>query len=239
MSLTIFAKIKIMKKLFTILIAILFANFSFAQEDEYKTLFGNSDGKTSVSGFGAVTLDFGSADGNFSLMMGGDIAAIFNRSFYIGLYGRGLTTMPNYKYLRYSAILGQNIPVEERAMFGHGGLIVGVVLSPTSPVHVGFSGKFGMGGIGMIDDYYYGTPSQPTEFLSVKPLYILTPQIDLEMNLTEWFKFRVSGGYQFVSSESLNYLQMGDSGIMEKELLNSKDFSTPYFSLGFVFGWFK
>ncbi len=229
-----------MKKLVTLLFACLIANFAFGQEDDYKTLFGNSDGSTDVSGFGTVSLDFGSVNGDFALFMGGEGAVLFNKSFYVGLYGRGLTTMPTYNYSRYSPSLGQNISYQQRAMFGHGGLLIGAILNPSQPFHLGFSTKIGMGGIGLFDDFSHGSaPSQSSEYLALSPLFVFTPQVDLEINLTEWFKFRVSGGYQFVSNEILNYQQIGDNGIIEKELLNSSDFSTPTFSLGFVFGWFK
>ena len=228
-----------MKKLIALFTIAFVANLANAQENDYRTIFGNSDEPTSVSGFGTVSLDFGSINGDFALMMGGEGAVLFNRSFYVGLYGRGLTTQSTYEYAKYSPVLQRNIFYEQRAAFGHGGLLIGAVIHPTKPVHFGFSGKFGVGGISLFDEYYYDSPNYQNDFVNLGPVYVLTPQIDLELNLTNWFKFRASAGYQYVTSSSLTYQVLEGSGLQEKELLNSSDFSTPTFSLGFVFGWFK
>ena len=233
----IFAKTKIMKKLIALFTIAFVANLANAQEEDYRTIFGNSDNPSSVSGFGAVALDFGSINGDFALMMGGDGAVLFNRSFYVGGYGRGLVTQLTYEYSKFGSLGFREY--SEQAAFGHGGLLVGYVFNPTKPFHFGISGKFGMGGIGLYDRNNYNYYDKGTDYISLAPVYVLTPQADFEMNLTNWFKFRASAGYQWVSSESLNYLTQEDGNIIEKELLNSSDFSTPTFSLGFVFGWFK
>jgi hypothetical protein len=72
------------------------------------------------------------------------------------------------------------------------------------------------------------------------PLMVITPQLDVEMNVNYWLKFRVAVGYQWVSNSSLVYqYKQTDGTIIDKTLVNSSDLSSPYISLGFVFGWFK
>ena len=244
-------KLKTMKKIFFIIAAVLTLNTVFAQQndstntnDELKTIFGKSGDKVKVSGFGAFNMDFGSIENNFGLMMGGEGAVLINRSFFIGFYGRGLITMPTYTYTYYNPKFSKNMDVSQRAILGHGGLLIGYVFNPTKPIHMGFSARIGAGGIGLVDDYsenHYNSNSSYYyhEYPYIAPLFVLSPQVDLEMNLTNWFKFRISAGYQYVTDASVSVSRIEDKKIVESELFNTSGYNTPTFSLGFVFGWFK
>ncbi len=240
-----------MKKIALIIISIFTINMAFAQQgrtndsgEELKTIFGKSGDKVKVSGFGAFNLDFGNIENNFGLMLGAEGAVLINRSFFVGFYGRGLTTLPFYTYSYYSSAYGDNIELTQRGMFGHGGLLIGYVFTPTKPVHLGFSARIGGGGVTLIDDYSssYYDPNYSHKYYDypyAAPLLVLSPQVDLEMNLTNWFKFRISAGYQYVNDASVNVNVMEGGKIIEKEVFNTSSYSTPTFSMGFVFGWFK
>ena len=114
-----------MKSFFCFFLVISISLISFGQDEGYQTIFKNSKDSTKVSGFGAVTMDFGSVNGDLALMMGGEGAVLINRSFYVGFYGRGLTTQPTYQYSKFDSRFGRNILKTQRAAFGHGGLIIG------------------------------------------------------------------------------------------------------------------
>ena len=49
------------------------------------------------------------------------------------------------------------------------------------------------------------------------PVFVATPQVDLEMNITEWFKVRLSGSYQFVGDGKATYEVFEEGGLVEKE----------------------
>ena len=137
-----------------------------------------------------------------------------------------------------------NIELTQRGVFAHGGLLIGYVFTPTKPIHLGFSARIGGGGITLIDDYSssYYDPNYKykyDDYPYAAPLLILSPQVDLEMNLTNWFKFRISAGYQYVNDASVKVKVMDGGKIVEKEVFNASSYSTPTFSMGFVFGWFK
>jgi len=216
---------------------------SLKSETEYHTLFGNKNGKTKVSGFGTFSMDFGNMNNDFGLMMGGEGAVLINRSIFIGFYGRGSATMPSFSYSYYSESLNKELSVNRKAAFGHGGLMFGAIFNPTKPIHFGFTIRIGGGGVSLINDYMKDMQSshryEYDDYPYVAPLFVMHPQLDLEMNLTNWMKFRVSGGYQYVSSASLMYSTIENGSIVKKELFNTNIFSTPTLSLGFVFGWFK
>ena len=226
----------------TLLIALVFVTtIGLAQEQEYRTLFSSNNNQTHVSGFGTVTLDFGQAENEFAFYMGGEGAVLLNRSFYLGFYGKGLTTLPTYYYNEYSPILNTNISRTKSAVFGHGGLMIGYIIHPEKPLHFGISSKFGAGAMGLIDEYNYNNPpNQNGEYLSTGPLFIITPQIDLEMNITNWFKFRVAASAQYVATnKTITHNSLINGQEVEQETLNTSNYSTGFISMGLVFGWFK
>ncbi len=240
-----------MKNLTLFLALIFITSIAVAQEDslksdnEFRTLFKGNGNKTKVSGFGSINLDFGSIENSFGLMMGGEGAVIFNRKFYFGIYGRGLTTLPNYNYDNSTS---GKVHIERRGMFGHGGLLVGYIFSPTNPIHFGVSTRIGGGALGLI--YFYEGYDKYSDVYypedGHEPVFVFTPEANVEMNLTNWFKFRVSIGYQYVSDASVDAAVVEDGNlvfengtIVKEEVMNSSNFNTPIVSLGFIFGWFK
>ncbi len=239
-----------MKNIYFIMVALFVVSASFAQQNDdsnndntYYTLFGSKTGKTKVSGFGTLSFDFNGINKDFGLMIGGEGAVLINRSFFIGFYGSGLVTMPSYTYTYYSDINSNNISVNRKAAFGHAGLMFGAIFHATNPIHFGFTMRIGAGGMSLVDDYMKDMQSSHRydygDYQYVAPLFVMHPQLDFEMNLTNWMKFRVSGGYQYVSSASLMYNTLENGSLVEKELLNTNMFSTPTVSMGFIFGWFK
>ena len=215
-------------------------------ESSYQTIFHSSkDHKADISGFGAISLDFVQLDGNFAVMGGIDAAGLFNKSFFVGLYGRINPATNSYTYTFWDANDRTNYGVSQRALFGHGGLLVGGVFFANHPIHFGISGRFGVGGITMVDDYSYHPGPHPeirnNDNPYSDPVFVASPQIDFEMNITHWFKFRLSAGYQFVSSSTIEvmYFDNIQKDMVKTELLNTSSYSSPTFSLGFVFGLFK
>jgi len=239
-----------MKYLIQLLILVLFVNTAIAQvkdtsatQSQYRTIFGKSGKKTKVSGFGTFTMDFMNVDNDFGLMMGSDMAVLIDNRFYIGFYGRGLTSMPSYQYSYYVDSIGDNVDIKRRMVFGHGGLIIGYIFKPDSPVHFGFNTKFGAGSVGFIEDYdedyNYHDNYYMDNTLYMHAIYFFTPQIDFEMNLTYWFKFKLSAGFQFASNKSIKYNKLENGEIIEKNLFSTKKLNTPVVAMSFIFGWFK
>ena len=241
----------IFMKTYFIIFTLIIAQISFAQQDtsktddEFKTIFQKKS-KVKVSGFGAVILDFGSIENDFSLLVGGEGAVLFNRKFYIGLYGRILSTLPRYEYINSN--FGNRYNIQRMGSFEHGGLLLGYVFMPKKPIHFGISSKFGGGALGVMYYYnnYYNEPNLYLPEDTYEFVFVITPQIELEMNLTNWFKFRISAGYQYVSSATVDVPVLQDGAliiengeIVKEELINSKNYNTPVVSVGFIFGWFK
>jgi len=238
-----------MKNIIILITTLFLYNISFAQtedkskeDNEYHTLFSNESGKTKVSGFGTLALDFGGINNDFGLMIGGEGAVLINRSFFIGLYGRGSVTMPSYTYTYYSERYANEVSVNKKVSFGHGGLMFGAIFNAEKPIHFGFTIRIGGGGMSLVDYYMKDMHSSSRyyyDYPHVAPLFVMSPQLDFEMNMTNWMKFRVSAGYQYVSSASLMYNSLDNGSIVKKELFNTNIYNTPTLSLGFIFGCFK
>lgn len=239
-----------MKNLILILLALFIVNVAVAQENgtltkqsDYRTIFKKSNNSVKVSGFGAINIDFGYTDNNLRVLPGLDLAALFNHSFFVGIYGRVLGNAPSYNYSYFSRALKKDINVSQNAIFGHGGLLVGGIFFANKPIHFGLSGRFGVGGIALYDSYdrynYDNSYQDYYDYPYSDPVFVFSPQADIEMNITNWFKFRVSAGYQYVSSSSVNYITYEGGKYIEKELFNTSTYSTPTVTLGLVFGWFK
>ena len=244
-----------MKKLLIILIIIApFIAFSQSNEEKesatknskndgsYRTLFSSPNGKTKVSGFGALNINLLSADNKTIGAIGMDGAVLLNRSIYMGLYGRGTFGSPSYEFL--SADSTYNI--KKASMFFHSGLIIGVNFTPEKPIHFGFSTKFGGGAILLYDsyDYYHSCNSYNCNYYNdnvyiSSPVFVITPQVDVEMNLTNWMKLKFGLGYQWVSNSDLSYNYLNSNGIVENRIYETGKLSSPTAEISFIFGWFK
>jgi len=232
-----------MKKIITFLAVILISlSVAEAQDnssDDFKTIFG-SGGETSISGFGGILMDFSTVNGDFGYSLGGEGAALFNKSVFIGLYGQALVNFPNYELTSYSAFLGENITSKKSMMFYHGGIYTGFIFKPNNPIHFGISSKFGWGGVTLLDEFDQYHTNSNNDYPDIDLVFVVTPQIDAEMNITNWFKFNLGFGYRFVSGVDATYLTLSDNGeIVSQPYFDSNAMDSFVFSMGFLFGWYK
>ncbi len=209
---------------------------------EYKTIFSSNNSTTKVSGFGAFSFNLLSLDGKVAGAAGFDGAVLLNRSFYVGFYGRGSFGSPEYDFLSSDSTSN----IEKASTFFHTGLIVGVNFAADKPIHFGFSTKFGGGAILLYDhyDYYQSCNSYNCKYYNddvyvSSPVFVITPQIDVEMNLTNWMKFKVGLGYQWVSNSELSYNYLNSSNKIESNVFETGNLSSPTAEISFIFGWFK
>ncbi|MCB2220420.1 MAG: hypothetical protein KQI35_08505 [Bacteroidetes bacterium] len=204
---------------------------------EFRYLLGGNNGKVNVSGFGAYTIGFSQVDGNLAVYNGGGGAVLLNQTVYFGLYGTGLSTRHYRKNLTMMDPVNNEISYTDLVTnFGHGGLWIGYIHESHKPVHFGASTKIGWGGINLTNDYYdnnYDT----YDYYSVASdnVFVLTPQIEVEMNLLRWFKINAAAGYQIVTGINSTYV---DSNGEYQNYFESSDFNQPVFNLTFVFGGF-
>lgn len=187
-----------MKKFVSVVLLVLTTTIVFSQEDgEFETLFGEG---TSFSGFGGPWMTFTTINGEFAHMMGGGGGVLLNKSFYFGGYGYGLTN--NISHLN------------ETIDFGYGGLMAGYIFNSNKALHPMIGLQMGWGDISFRD----------TEISD--QVYVLSPQVELEMNMTRFFKIGLGAEYRYVM------------GVESLTGLSDTDFSGFSGRLSFYFGWF-
>lgn len=183
-----------------------FATLTTAYGQRPDVLIGND--YESISGFGGVFISLASIDGQVMPYTGGGGAVLLDNTFYFGGYGLGL-----------SGDLSVDVAgTEYDVNFNHGGFMLGFNIEPSRLVHFGISSKIGWGGIDYRskNDLIDSTEDQ---------VFVLSPQAEVEFNMTHWFKLNVGVGYQQV---------LGVDDFFYKQ----NDVSSPAASISFLFGWF-
>ena len=194
------------------LLVLLFAvtAFDMAAQDTPKVLFDKDD--VSISGLGAIMLEFSSIEGNASISNGGGGAVLFNNSFFAGGYGLSLANQTK-KY-----VSGNAMEVD----FAHGGLYTGYVFFPHKMIHFGLSSRLGWGILSFNPENVYISSLSP----SSDHVFVWTPQAEVEMNIAHWFKVNAGIGYRSVAG-------------MNNAYYIRRDFNGPALTLSFLFGWFN
>ena len=202
-----------MKKIWLILICVLTVGSSFAQDEEFKTIFKKDENKkVRISGFGGPMMIFTAIGDDFAHMMGGGGGIIIGNSFFGG-YGFGKTNKITYKHND-----------QYNMNFGHGGFWVGHVFAPNKPIHLSLSVQTGWGNITQgisLDDGDF-------EDISSKSVFVLTPIAEIELNFSRFFILGVGSSVSYVSG----------SGIKDTAY-TVNDFFKPSVYVSFKFGWFQ
>lgn len=217
------------KLLFIVLTMSVSAMAQDKQPNEMRYVFGENNCR--VSGFGAPIFEFSSYNGSFAFYTGGGGAAIFNNTFYIGGFGMGLAENASF-----GPIYNDNGVVVEEDLslsFGYGGLWVGYIFRPNAPIHFGISSKFG-GGAAVLSyaEFDHSEFEYHMDYVGV-----VSPQIEVELNLARWFKINFGVGYKFIVGVSdAEYIY--NAAANTRPYFDKNDFSTPYANISLLFGGF-
>jgi hypothetical protein len=217
-------------KRITVMFMLTISTSLFLSSQENKAprfLFG--EGNLFLSGFGGSLTEITLLGDRFAIYNGGGGGLLVNQTVFIGGYGLGLST--NHYRDDMKDITGIDHP---KLYFNHGGLWVGYIHQHYKPMHPSISLKVGGGEISLTDTYFHAAPFD--ERKGVDKVFVATPQIELEMNFVPWLKMNVGAGYRFVAGVDKSYQITGHDPQM---YYNAKDFSSPFLSLGFYFGWFN
>ena len=163
--------------------------------DQVKTLFSNN---RSNGFYGAFSLGYSQLDGKDALVSGGRLAFIFDHSLAIGLGGYGFIN--NLDYHSYY----ENQPFDYTLAGGYGGLIIEPIVGGRNPVHFSFPILVGVGAAALIEDNgpYYWDYDRFDE-VDHDLFLVVEPGVELETNLTRWFRTAASISYRYTSKVNL------------------------------------
>ena len=174
-----------------------------AQDEEIQTLFGHKPLK--ITGFGCPFMNFTAFDKEFAYMMGGGGGILLN-DFLIGGYGIGLA----------NTLLFDSS--DEEISFGHGGFWLGYQVMPNKILHSVIQVQLGWGGLSRKD-------RSGALIDNLDKLFVITPIIEAEMNITRFLRIGLGGSYRIVA-------------FADNSILSSSDMSGLGVNLAFKFGWF-
>lgn len=196
-----------------------------AQQEEDTTQFLLSE-KVVLSGFGSPFVEFSSLNNQFAVCVGAGGALMINHAVFIGGYFEGLTT--NHYMDDLETIVNMEDP---KISFEHGGIWLGYVYKHKKPVHGGVSMKLGWGEIDLEGDGYNYNPDLDYDFRD--RIFTILPQIEMELNMTKWFKINIGVGYRFVTGIDATYF---DDQNNQVKFYNNGDFNSPVGTISLIFG---
>lgn len=199
-----------MKTLGIVLLALMLPLAAAAQDE---TLLG--DGPVVIGGYGAPVTQYTSIHGAFGLLIGGRAGLIINHTFVIGCAGYGLAND-----------VEANTPGpygEPYLNLGYGGLQLEVVLQSDRVVHYSLRTLIGGGGVGFRNAWMDGYHEPDHEYMD--GFFVLEPGVDVDVNVTKWFRTSLGVSYRYVD------------GISSPALTDS-DLRGPSAMLSFRFGSF-
>ncbi len=209
-----------------------------AQDDDINYLFKKKKDHK-VGGFLSPGVQIGMFDGEIAAFNGFGGALLIDKSFFIGAYGQAMSTTHRYDSTIYitqedvNTFGGGSITEtfnKQYTNFSYGSMWVGYIFMPKNAIHFGISAKVGLGTISVYPDDW------DEDWSTNDMVGVVSPQAELEMNLTRWMKLNVGVGYRYVFDVDKKY-DSTDDGVDNPEtpLFKSNAFNTPYGSLNLIF----
>ncbi|MFA6404119.1 MAG: hypothetical protein WCX31_21210 [Salinivirgaceae bacterium] len=200
------------------------SNTSKAQKDtehqEYQTLFGNN---ITHGGYGGLSIGYTKIGTNDALYSGFKGAWIVGHGIGIGIAGNGMVTelaadlFPNQEYSFISA--------------GYGGLLLEPILFGLKPVHISMPIIIGTGAV-VFDSGNYNEMSNSDVFW--RQFFVVEPALEIEMNVTRFFRLAVGGSYRFTSDTDMVVTVLNEP----YTVVGKNDLNTYNVYLSFKFGKF-
>jgi len=208
----------------------------FAQ-DEPQYLFSLKDVK--YSGFGNTISEFSFVDGDYAFSTGGAGALLINYTYFLGFYGTNLVTdhfVEDIYPTSHDPIANPRPPIytDMQLSFEDNGMWFGYINNHKKLIHWSANMKMGWGKISIYDKHIDFEDSNKT---LVDNVFSVSPELNIELNLTRWFKMNVGVGYKFVTSFD-NYMYTNYLGNTQ-ELYKPSQFNTPFANIKFMFGAFE
>ena len=173
-----------------------------------------------TTGYGALTTQYSQFNGKDATFVGMYGGVMIDHRLMIGLGGFGMLNRPD----GFNAV--GNTDENREVQMGYGGVVIEYSFAGTKRIHL--SGNVLAGG-GGISNGYYATMSKNSgsQWYSTDEsgFLVIQPSLNLEMNMTSWFRISAGAGYRHITGSNMN-------------VLSDKDMSAPTANLTIKFGIF-
>ncbi len=201
-----------MKKSMLWMLVFLMALVGFAKE---QTIF---QGRSSHGFYAAAVTKYTSIDDEFGVMVGGRLGWIINHTFSLGIAGYGWANGDDW-----DSWCGDDYYNDDLLM-GYGGLYLEGIIGSNNVIHMTAGVLIGAGGVG--DDMYWDDWEHHGHNNGDGDVFfVVEPEINLELNVTRWFRMGAGVSYRFISG-------------VEHPTLSNDDLSGVAGVLSFKFGKF-
>lgn len=163
-------------------------------DGEIITLMGQSN---TVGGYGAISMQYTRIDERDAFVFGARGGLLLGHMVTIGLGGSGF-----FNDVHYDSNLGADISLAG----GYGGFFFEPVLMPKLPVHVSFPVLIGAGGASVVSvnkDNNFWEDNFKSE--ASDAFMVIEPGIEVELNVTRFFRFCVGGYYRYTTDIDIEY----------------------------------
>ncbi len=154
------------------------------KHDKQETLL---KGRSSCGGYGGLVWKGTQINGEFAMLAGVKGGWVINHSFVIGLAGYGLGNEVDP--------LNPVIDLHRNVEFGYGGVFMEGVFMSNKMIHLTAGVLVGAGGIALNDRH----GDFDVEWDDVDAVYIIEPEINVELNVAKFFRVGLGVSYRFVS----------------------------------------
>ena len=207
-----------MKKLIFAAVFLMSTQLFAQQVKKNKTLLTH---KTESTGYGALSTVYSKFNGEHAIFAGAYGGWMINHKLMIGLGGYGLAT--NHRGFGLNAQTHQ----QNDWKLGYGGLMVEYTFLEKKMIH--FTANTLIGGGIIKNGHGRGTVpengSDELRDIDASGFYVVQPSVNVEVNVTDWFRVAAGGGYRYVT------------GVDQQGISNSK-MSAPTANLTLKFGVF-
>lgn len=223
--------LKVMKKLFTLLLIALFVQTGFAQEEkikeekvkedgDMKTLF-TKDNLKFTGGYLAPEIKISNVYEDMSMFIGGKVGFTFNDKFSIGMAGYGLVNNSDFVLKGYP---DADDEILATIGMGYGGLLLEYTIFTNKVMHFTIPVVVGAGGISLYEDNGDWLNNEWNE-IENSAAFVVEPGVTVELNLFKFFRVDLGASYRYVSGTSLDFL-------------DDEDLTDLSFNATFKFGFF-
>lgn len=234
------------KTILTLLIAFFSVIYLQAQEsdEEMKMLFKKKDKsgneKMANGGYGSFSIGYTQIDNKDAILLGGRVAWIANHRFALGLAGRGFfNNLSTDRY--YDSNYDPNQDPNYSLSGGYGGIFFEPIVVWSKPVHVSFPILVGAGGVAAVPadwkSYSYGNYYPNNYYYNVDAFFVFEPGVDLEFNITKFFRIALGGSYRYTSDIYLTH-KYYDDGVEQTVQISKNALRNFNVDISFKFGWF-
>ena len=188
-----------MRKALFLLAIITISTGSFAQNENYqedheiKTLMGQGN---AVGVYGGMSMEYSQIDDRDAFVFGARGGMLLGHVVGIGIAGSGF-----FNESRYDPALGRDLNLAG----GYGGFFFEPILMPMMPVHVSFPVIVGAGGIAVLSKTQENKFWEENLHAEASDAFvIIQPGIEVELNVTRFFRFSVGGYYRYTSDVEID-----------------------------------